>query len=103
MQKQAGEHGIWGRVTLGAIAVLAVDLILMIIFILLGRTVWELPYFYLGTAVILLLASILYLLIRRWEFIPVWQKRLLIGLTGIGFLVLILTSGLATIAVLMSI
>ena len=81
----------------------AVILLLMIILSLLGKTVWDMPLFYLVTAVFILFESLLYLIVKRIDNVAELKKKLLIGMACVSFLILILTSGLAIVGAIMSV
>lgn len=95
--KNLWSGGIWEKLSLVMNGMLAVDVGVLLINILRKRTIWEMPIFHLWTGVILLCALVFYLLVREKAEVTGKRKKILLGVTVAGFLMLFFTSGLSIV------
>ena len=98
--KQRTESKILARINWGVIGALSVDLILLIVFMFMRKSIWELPSFYLFSAILLMVSVIYYIAVSRLRIIDNFKKWLLFALTVVCFGVLVIPSAIAIVLVL---
>ena len=99
-RRQKSEIKISSRINWGVIAALSVDLMFLIVFMFMRKTIWELPSFYLFSSILLMATVIYYIVVSRMRLIDTFKKRLLLVLTVVCFFVLVIPSAIAIILVL---